>query len=221
MFPNHVVLEVQVTNTLQGVTLENVEVQLSGLAPNWAEIGASTIPKLVFEQKASSYSVLQKNTQNEAGVLTGAFGAGLRFLMKEDGDDLGNDDDYPIEKVKITTGDFNNPRALPQGQFRSLWEEMGKQGAESTQKLLLPYKSIDSAVENIILALNMQACDGTSKVEAGARQHILCLCGTFSGGSLCLVKAMIGMDQTHGCVGKVSARCKSQAVADTMSKALM
>ena len=39
-------------------------------------------------------------------VLDSTFGAALKFLVKEEGDDLGYEDDYPIEKVTISVGDF-------------------------------------------------------------------------------------------------------------------
>jgi len=220
MFPQHVVLEMVIHNTLQGVTLDNIEVQLT-LPANWTEIGASTIPKLVFDQKASAYSVLQKNSANEAGVLTGSIGATLKFIMKEDGDDLGSPDDYPIESCGITVGDYMMPRPLPQGQFKSVWEELSAQGVECTQKMLLPQKSLEPAVAAIIANMNMDAADRTGAVEAGSKGHTLNMSGAFVGGTLVLVRALVGQDANHGIVCKISARCRNQVVADTVSRMLM
>ena len=33
--------------------------------------------------------------EDTGGVVPGAFGAALRFIVKEEGDDLGYEDDYP------------------------------------------------------------------------------------------------------------------------------
>jgi len=222
MFRQHVVLELYVSNTVQGVTLENVEIRLSGVEPSFVEVGASTITKLEYNQQASAHVVLRKmGGEDVAGAVTGSFGAALKFLQKEDGDDLGFEDDYPVENVLITTGDYMFPMLLQQGQFKSVWEQLTAQGVEATQKLVLNFKNLDSAVEGIMATLNMEACDKTGKVEAGVRGHTLLMSGTFIGGNSCLVRVLVGMDPSHGCVAKLSCRAKSQMVCDAVARALM
>jgi len=222
MFRQHLVLEIYVSNTVQGVVLENIETKLKGLEPNWAMVGGSAIGKLEYDQQASAYVVLAKRGGEEsAGVMAGSFGASLRFIIKEDGDDLGYDDDYPVENIIVNTGDYMYPRALPQGQFKSVWEQMAAQGAESTQKLVLNFKSLESAVDGIMANLNMEACDKTGSVETGVRGHTLLLSGNFLGGNMTLVKALVGMDPNHGCMAKLSCRAKNPAVCDIVARALM
>jgi len=221
-FKAHLVLEMYVSNTVQDVVLENIEARLSGLAPNYAEVGASAISRLEYGQNGSAFVVLQKNENEEqGGALPGSFGAALRFLQKEQGDDLGYEDDYPVENVVVGTGDFMYPRALQQGQFKSVWEQLSAQGVEATQKLSLNFKTLESGVEYIIATLNMSACDSTGKVEQGVRGHTLLLSGTFLGGQTCLVKALVGMDPGRGCVAKLSCRAKSNQVAQVISSALI
>jgi len=222
MFKQHMVLEMYVSNTVQGVVLENIETRLKGLEPNWQMVGASAIGKLDFDQQASAYVVLQKKGgQDTGGVVTGNFGAALRFIVKEDGDDMGYDDDYPVENINIITGDFMFARMLPQGQFKSVWDQLEAQGHEAMQKLVLNYKSLEAAVEGIISILNMESCDKTGIVETGVRGHTLLLSGSFLGGNMCLVKALVGMDPNHGCMAKLSCRSKNPAVAEIVSRALM
>jgi len=141
--------------------------------------------------------------------------------VKEDGDDLGYEDDYPVENVQIGSGDYMFPRALAQGQFKSVWDQLAAQGAESMQKLCLNFKTLDAAVEGVIAALNMEPCDKTGKVESGVRGHTLLMSGTFLGGQTCLVRALVGMDAQHGCLAKLACRAKSQAVSDVVVRALM
>lgn len=222
IFKDHLVLEMYVSNTVQGITLENVEVRLTGIEPNWVESGASAISRLTYGQQASAHVVLRKNAGADvAGAVTGNFGATLRFTVKEDGDDLGYEDDYPVEAVCITTGDYMFPRPLQQGQFKSVWEQLSAQGVETTQKLSLNFKSLEAAVEAIIGTLNMEPCDKTGKVEPGVRGHTLLLSGTFLGGQMCLVRALVGMDPDRGCVAKLSCKAKSQEVCDAVTRALM
>eukprot|EP00437_Effrenium_voratum_P041885 CAMPEP_0181477176 /NCGR_PEP_ID=MMETSP1110-20121109/42084_1 /TAXON_ID=174948 /ORGANISM="Symbiodinium sp., Strain CCMP421" /LENGTH=918 /DNA_ID=CAMNT_0023602475 /DNA_START=89 /DNA_END=2845 /DNA_ORIENTATION=- len=219
MFARHLVLEMYVSNTVPGITLEEVTVNLTGLEPNWSEVGASAINKLEYGQNGSAHVLLQKNASE--GVVCGSLGAALRFIVKEEGDDLGYEDDYPVENVVIGTGDYMFPRSLQQGQFRSVWEQLTAQGTEVTQKLALNFRSLETGVDWIIATLNMQPCDNTGKVEQGGRGHTVLLSGTFLGGQTCLVKALVGMDEQRGCVAKVSARAKSQDVCQAVVNALM
>eukprot|EP00439_Symbiodinium_sp_Y106_P017329 s728_g2.t1 len=217
MFAQHLVLEMYVSNTVQGITLEEVQVNLTGLEPGWSEVGASAINKLEFGQNGSAHVVLRKNGgEDGAGVVSASLGASLRFIVKEEGDDLGYEDDYPVENVTISTGDYMFPRGLQSGQFRSVWEQLTAQGTEVTQKLSLNFKTLEMGVDWIIATLNMQPCDNTGKVEQGGRGHTVLLSGTFLGGQTCLVKALVGMDAERGCVARVSARAKSADICQVV-----
>jgi len=222
MFKEHLVLEMKVSNTVSGITLENIQVTLTGMEPTWTEIGASAISKLEYSQSASTHAVLKKNGGEEvAGALTGSIGAALKFIVKEEGDDLGYDDDYPVEAVQVTIGDYISPRALQQSQFKSVWEQLAAQGAEAMQKLSLNFRSLESAVEGIMNMLNMEPCDTTGKVEAGVKGHTLLMSGVFLGGNTCLVRVLVGMDPQHGCLAKLSCRAKNQVVCEVVTRALM
>mmetsp|Transcript_92996 Transcript_92996/g.259075 ORF Transcript_92996/g.259075 Transcript_92996/m.259075 type:complete len:927 (+) Transcript_92996:124-2904(+) len=222
MFMQHIVLEMYVSNTVQGITLETIEVRLTGLEPHFHEVGASAITKLEYGQNASAHVVLQKVGGGEMeGVVTGSLGAALHFIVKEEGDDLGYEDDYPVENVQITAGDYMFPRSLPQGQFKSVWEQLAAQGAESIQKLSLNFKSLEAAVDGIVQTLNMEPCDKTGKVETGVRGHTLLMSGTLLGGHTCLVKVLVGMDPQHGCIAKLSCRARSKAISELVTRALM
>jgi len=78
MFKQGIVLEMSVCNTVSGVVLENIEMRLSGLEPNFTEVGASAITKLDYEQRASLLIVMKQVGNGEAQ--TGTFGATLHFL---------------------------------------------------------------------------------------------------------------------------------------------
>eukprot|EP00933_Yihiella_yeosuensis_P036468 TRINITY_DN30218_c0_g1_i1.p1 TRINITY_DN30218_c0_g1~~TRINITY_DN30218_c0_g1_i1.p1 ORF type:complete len:922 (+),score=176.87 TRINITY_DN30218_c0_g1_i1:108-2873(+) len=221
VFKNHLVLEMYVSNTVPGVALENIEVKLTGLGQSWSEVGASAISRLENGQNASAHIVLSKNGGDEAaGAVTGHFGASLRFLVKEEGDDLGYDDDYVVENVKVTVGDYIFPRQLGQGQFKSIWEQLSAQGVEETHKLCLNVKTLEAAVDYITQTLNMAPCDNTGKVDSGSRGHTLLMSGNYLGGQGCLVKALVGMDPDRGCVAKVSCRAKNQVVARVITTSL-
>mmetsp|Transcript_26834 Transcript_26834/g.58346 ORF Transcript_26834/g.58346 Transcript_26834/m.58346 type:complete len:935 (+) Transcript_26834:218-3022(+) len=222
MFVNHVVLELYVSNTVEGIQLDSIEGRLSGLGPLWAIVGASAITKLDFGDQASAYIVLEKRgTAESAGATVGNFGVALHFIVKEDGDDLGYEDDYPVENIHIGVGDYIFGRHLQQGQWRTVWDQMAVQGHESLQKMVLNYKSLEAAVEGVTTTLNMEACDNTGQVESGVRGHTLNLSGTFLGGQTCLVRILVGMDPNHGCMAKMACRAKTETIAEVVARALM
>jgi coatomer protein complex subunit gamma len=221
MFKDYIALEMYVSNTVAGIDLEKIEVRLTGLEPAWVEVGATAIDKLSNGQQGSAYVLLQKaSTDDEAGVVTASFGAALHFTVKEDGDDLGYDDDYPVENVVITTGDYMFPKGLT--QFKSVWEQLAAQGVEVAERITLNFKTLEAAVDYIIQTLNMEPCDKTGRVEADGRGHTILLSGTFVGGHMAVVKALVGLAPQQGCVAaRISCRSKSNAVCTAVTRALM
>merc|ERR1712032_151330 len=144
------VVEMYVSNTVEGITLENIQVRLTGVEPIWTEVVASAITQLAYGQQASAHVVLQKTAGDDvAGAVVGSFMASLHFTVKEDGDDLGYEEDYNLERVHITMADYMFPKSLQTGHFKSNWEQLSM-GTETTQKLSLNYKTLNAAVEGII-----------------------------------------------------------------------
>lgn len=221
MFKHHVVLEMYVSNTVPGVVLENIETRLTGVDGPWEEMGASMINRLENSQQASSHLLLRKVSDAEHGAVNGSFGASLHFLVKEEDDDIGYEDDYPIESIKVDIGDYMFPRMLPQGQFKSVWEQLSAQGTEATQKMSLNFKGLEAAVEGILNQLNMQACDNTGRVPPDIRAHTVLMSGVFVGGHTVLVKALVGVDPNHGCVTKLTCRCRNGPVCEVISRCLI
>jgi|Transcript_66883 coatomer protein complex subunit gamma len=218
MYREHVVLEMSVSNTVQGYTLENVEVKLAGIAPNWSHVGDTTIPKLENGQTASAYVVLAKVDKDN---LVGSFGTTLRFLVKEEGDDLGYDDDYPVENCTITVGDYMFPKGMPPGQFKSVWDQLQNSGVETQKDMALNFKNVELAIDGIISTLNMQPCENSGKVEAGSKGHTLLMTGVFLGGNTALVKCMVRVHEEKGLLARIACRSRQQIVCDVVAKAML
>lgn len=222
MFKDFVCLEMYVNNTVPGITLEEIEARLTGVGAGWQEAGAAAISKLENGQNGSAYIMLRKVgvSEENAGALTANFGCSLHFNCKEEGDDLGYEDDYPVENVKITVGDYMYPKVLPVGQHKSVWEQLTSQGSEAQSKLSLNFKTLEQAVEYLVSNLNMEACDKTGKVE-DSRGHSLLLSGTFVGGNMALVKALVGMVPNQNCIAcRITCRAKSAAVCNVVANSL-
>eukprot|EP00928_Gymnodinium_smaydae_P030558 TRINITY_DN2268_c0_g2_i1.p1 TRINITY_DN2268_c0_g2~~TRINITY_DN2268_c0_g2_i1.p1 ORF type:complete len:958 (-),score=292.04 TRINITY_DN2268_c0_g2_i1:176-2677(-) len=223
MFKDYVAFEMYVSNTVAGITLENIEVRLTGLGKAWQDMGASAISKLENGQQASAHVVLKKVgvEDGSAGFLCGNFGAALHFIVKEEGDDLGYDDDYPVENIKLTVGDYVSPRGLPAGQFQSVWEQLSAQGDEAQAKLSLNFKTLENAVDYLMATFNMEPCEKTGKVETGVQGHSLLMSGTSVGGNTVLVKALVGHVPNQNIVAcRVTCRSKSAAVSSAIANLL-
>jgi len=220
MFRKHMVLEMSVANTVQGFTLENIEVQLTGIAPAWSKLGDTAIMKLEYGGQASAYYVLQKESEE---VLSSKFGCALKFNVKEEGDDLGYPEDYPIDDLTITVGDYMSPKGLPQGQFKSVWEQLARpDGSEPGQKdMSLNFKTIEAAVDNIIETLHMQPCENTGKVEAGVKGHTLLMSGVYAGGHTALVRAMVRLHEEKGLLARIVCRSRNEKVCEVISQAML
>jgi hypothetical protein len=218
MYRQHVVLEMSVSNTVQGITLENVEIKLTGISPKWSHIGDTQITQLVYGQQASAYVVLAKVDPEN---LDASFGVALHFLVKEEGDDLGYDDDYPVENCKIAVGDYMAPKGMPPGQFKSVWEQLTTNGTETQKDMALNFKTVELAVDAIVATLNMQPCENTGKVEAGSKGHTLLLTGVFLGGNTALVKCMVRVHEEKGLLARIACRSRQQGVCDVVAKAML
>jgi len=217
MFKQHIVLEMSVANTVQGVTLENIEVKLTGIEPKFAKLGDTSIVKLEYSQQASAYIVLAKKSQE----FSASFACSLKYIVKEDGDDVGYEDDCPVDNATLALGDFMCPRGLPQGQHKSVWEQLGSSGTECQKDMSLNFKSIEAANDAIIATLNMQPNENTGKVEAGVKGHTLLMSGTFLGGNTAVVKAMLRMHEEKGLMARIACRSRSQAVCDLVASAML
>jgi len=219
MFPRHIALEFKVSNTVEGCVLENIQVRLGVVDGNvFNQVGALAISQLAYQQNASAFVVFEKVQQTL--VAAGSFTPVLRFLNKEDEDDLGYDDDAKLDGFSIATKDFIFPQMLPQGQFKAAWDKLEKSGHTSEAKLSLNFKSLETAVEGITSLLNMQACDESSTVDPDRKSHNLLLSGIFLGGIGVLVSCLLVMDPSRGCVMKLTARSNRQDVCEAVAAAL-
>jgi coatomer protein complex subunit gamma len=217
MFKNHMVLELYVSNTVQGFTLENIEIKLTGFDANFKKLGDTQIVKLEYNQQASAYFVLQKTSDSLASTM----GAGLKFIVKEEGDDLGYDDDYPVENIAITVGDYICPKGLPVGQFKSVWDQLATNGTEQEKTMQMNFKTAEAAVDAIIQTLHMQPCENTGKVEAGVTGHTLLMSGVFLGGHTALVRAMVKVHPEKGVLAKIGCRSRSEKVCEVIAHAML
>lgn len=101
------------------------------------------------------------------------------------------------------SADYVIPRGLRPSQFKSQWTVLAEYG-EAMGKFGLTYRTLETAVSEIINLLNLSPCEGSDQIPCGAASHDLLLAGVFVGGAPVLVRCMMVMSPKHGCVLKVT-----------------
>eukprot|EP00922_Rhytidocystis_sp_ex-Travisia-forbesii_P037494 GHVS01055872.1.p1 GENE.GHVS01055872.1~~GHVS01055872.1.p1 ORF type:complete len:858 (+),score=150.16 GHVS01055872.1:321-2894(+) len=212
------VCEFNITNTLQDQVLSNVDVQLGGFEPSmWSLIGSVPISLLAFDVAGSAYVVLRRQP-SDTRRLVGAsvFSAVVKFLIQEEGDDVGFQDSYPVEGFTIGLGDYMVGRVLRPGEFKAQWDSLESQGSEVVSKFCLSFKSLETAVEGLLASLNLAACEKTDTVDPHKANHTMMLSGSFVGGRQVLCRAMVVMSPEYGCLLKIACRSKNEAVCQAV-----
>lgn len=217
VFKIFTVFEFVVSNTVEGVVLANVQVNLGNVDSSlWKEEGSLPITTVAYGEESSAFTVLARKSL----FPTGTFSASLHFLQREDGDPVGFPDDFPIDHVKILMSDFISPRPLPVGQFTHAWEALGSKGVERVQKYALNYRTLDATVSGLISSLNMAPCEGTERLEPGVQKPTLFLAGNFVGGIPILAAIILYIHPQRGCMVQVTSRGGTEEACNAVLRSM-
>lgn len=141
IFRSHVVLQFNVTNTLQEALLEDISMLCS---PAENEDGEAElveefiipIPKLGHEDGPSIVYVAFKRTSEEGYPITSIANT-LKFTSKEidpatgEPEEEGYEDEYQVEDLELSVGDFVIPAFV--GSWENVWEQVGAAGEEAEE----------------------------------------------------------------------------------------
>eukprot|EP01071_Lankesteria_metandrocarpae_P013303 Lankesteria_metandrocarpae@DN700_c0_g1_i1.p1 len=250
IYPNYIILEFTISNTMQDQTLHNVRISVAPSTPvhalHWEVLGCIPLEVLPYESSDSAYVVLKKLDTNAGSNVDGSmatssgsqlmcialpvgtFTVNVQFIAKECGDDIGFEDEYSAEDVRVLIGDYAVPRVVRTGEYRVRWDKMKSEGClEEMSKLSLNFKTIDRAVASLIKTLNLAPCDKTEIVPTGKASHQVLLSGTIlapvqsgttatgtaseaSEENEVLARALLVMSPEHGCLLKLSILTQSR-----------
>ncbi|PHJ19894.1 coatomer gamma 2-subunit protein [Cystoisospora suis] len=218
----------------------------------WTVIGSLPVNTLEFNQTFPCFVLLKRNCLSVGGdggergfdeLQTGSLQAVLSFVLKEAGDDIGYEDQYPIEPVVISIGNYIAPKMLRQGEFKVLWDslEPSRGGFEVVGKFSLSFKSLESAVCGLINTLNLAPCDRSELIEPTLTTQTVLLSGTFYMGeegqegeaSLgekknktssphgygIVARGVLFMSPDHGCLLKLVVRSELPQVCEAILQA--
>jgi len=219
VFPGHVVLQFDCTNTLADQLLEQVRVELE-VGEGWEVVAQIPASSMQYNLASTIYTVL--SVPEDLTECVASMAATLKFTVKdcdpatgEPDSDEGYDDEYQLEDLDITVADY--VQRVMKGNFAAAWEELGEEN-ELEDTYSLPFKTLDEAVKNLCMYLGLQPCERSDRVPEGKSSHTLLLSGVFRGGYGVLVRAKLALSDTVAM--QLSVRAEDPQVAEIITTAV-
>jgi len=220
VYAEHIVLQLDCTNTLNDQLLENVAAELEP-PEGWELVADISCPRLEYNVSGTCYIVLK--TPEEVSECVGTLAASLKFTVKdcdpttgEPDTEEGYNDDYQLEDIDISVADY--VQRVMKGNFSSAWEELGAENELEDTYSLATMKTLEEAIKNIILYLGLQPCERSDKVAEGKSSHTLLLSGVYRGGHEVLVRAKLALSE--GVAMQLTVRSQDPSVSEVLATAV-
>jgi len=218
IFQDHLLLQFNITNTLNDMLLSQVRVQVQEPdCEEWEIVHSIQVPVLSFNTPAPAYVLLKRPSD----LFQGNFTAELHFRAQEcdpatgeayDADVDGDEEEYPVEDVELNSTDFVAKINVP--NFKSAWEMVGDSNEISSKFELPQYKTLNDAIVAVTEFLGLRPCEGTESVPHNADAHNVLMSGSFLGGVKILARASFSIAPSRGSVNlKVAIRSEDSTVS--------
>lgn len=223
IFSEHIVFQFNVTNTLNDQVLENVTVKMDPTdASDFTVELEIPAPRLVYQVPGTTYTLVSLAS---GAFPTGIFNNTLRFTVKEvdpstgDVDEEGNEDEYQIEDVEVSTCDYIQKRMCT--NFQQEWESLGEDCQAVETLALSTMKTLQDAVNEITEFLGMLPADQSNKVPPNKQKHVLYLAGTFIGDIPVLARARMKLEPNNAGVSmELTVRSTDPDISASVASAL-
>ncbi|PSS03240.1 coatomer subunit gamma [Coniella lustricola] len=217
IFKEHIVLQYDITNTLDSVLLENVSVLASpGEEEELEEVFIIEAEKLNQNEPGKVY-VAFKKSGGEGSLPVTSFSNTLKFTSKEidpttnEPEDTGYEDEYEVAEFDLAGSDYVIPTYA--SNFAHLWEQVGAAGEEAEETLQLSsIKSIAEATEQLTKVLSLQPLEGTD-VPVNQTTHTLKLLGKSVNGGKVVANVRMAFSTKSGVTTKITVRAEEEGVA--------
>jgi len=215
LFSEHIVFQFNITNTLNEILLEKLQVKMDVSSCKDAKVETIIpLPSLPYGAPGSTYVSVRKPKDQP---ISGTFSNTLKFVSKEidpstgEADESGYDDDYQVEDIEVATADF--VRKTYVSNWEDKWNEVGDEFEVVETYSLSTMKSLQDAVKEIGDFLGMGAAERTDQVASKKTKHILLLTGEFLGGIPVVARARMKFTEGQGVQMELTTRSKSDDVS--------
>lgn len=183
VFASHVVLQFDVSNTVDGQVMCDVRMELQleeGDEAQWSVESVLPCKTIGMNQEGSTFVSLafqpsepaEPAEADEVEVPEASFSAVMKFVVKdveeEELDALdaieGFDEEYEIESFRVEFADFVARPLI--SDFRGQWEAL-KAASEAEDQVALSFEDVASAVKGVLEVLGLYAYEGSDRVAMG------------------------------------------------------
>eukprot|EP00123_Amoebidium_parasiticum_P005946 comp17018_c0_seq1/m.15702 comp17018_c0_seq1/g.15702 ORF comp17018_c0_seq1/g.15702 comp17018_c0_seq1/m.15702 type:complete len:883 (-) comp17018_c0_seq1:539-3187(-) len=221
VFSSHLVLQFDITNTLNDQLLENVTVQAE-TDGHFQEVCKVAVDSLPFNTTKSTYVAF--TLPDDPTDVSATFTNTLKFLVKDcdpttgEPDEEGYEDEYVLEDLDLTTADHVLPVSVP--NFAGNWEELGEENQVEEVYELSAMKSLEEAVDQLIKFMGMYPCDRSDKIPEGESTHTLLLAGFFRGNHKVLVRSRLAFILGAGVTMQLTVRSADMTTSEIIAAAV-
>eukprot|EP00004_Rigifila_ramosa_P007682 TRINITY_DN1880_c0_g1_i1.p1 TRINITY_DN1880_c0_g1~~TRINITY_DN1880_c0_g1_i1.p1 ORF type:complete len:878 (+),score=230.27 TRINITY_DN1880_c0_g1_i1:347-2635(+) len=221
VFARHIVLQYNITNTLNDQLLCDVTVDVAspeGLA------APLVIPAAALSFDTPGVVWVACEREDDSVFPTGTFTNTLKFTVKDvdtatgEAEDDGYQDEYQVEEFELSTCDYM--QKLFVRDFKTAWEGQNDNPQVVETFGLTTIKSIKQGVKAVIEFLGMQPCERSDETPEAKNQHVLLLSGTFVGGVAVLARVRLVLDQSQGVNMELTVRSESEDVNQAVAAAI-
>ncbi|KAL1918813.1 uncharacterized protein VTP21DRAFT_2835 [Calcarisporiella thermophila] len=213
-FPEHIVFQFNITNTLQDNILENVYVVMQ---PESEECGLEeevSIPaeSIAYDQTGVAYVAYKRMEEYPLASFTNT----LKFIIKEcdpssgEPEEDGYEDEYQVEEIELLTGDYMQPTF--ERNFASAWQQLGFEVVEAFALDPERANNLRAACSSLIELLGMQPLEDTANPKSNT-VHTLLLAGVLMGGGRVLARCRMTYTSDEGVAIELTVRSESEATS--------
>lgn len=218
---NKLILQYNILNTVDHMILQDISIVTQPDNELYEEDFIIQLDELKPQQSGTVYvAYLIPDLQSEGAGILSAFGNTLNYIHKEIIDEEGNidpsdegwADDYQIEDLVISPGDFITP--VYNSNFTAIFDQLPLEES-SIYNLTANSKTLEIAINKLRGNLNMMALDGSDYVSDDSTSHSLKLLGKdVWGGKVAL---LIRIAVTDGkIIAKVQAKGETESFLDVI-----
>jgi coatomer protein complex subunit gamma len=221
IFPEHIVFQFNVTNTISEQQLEHVTVKMEPQGGKFRVQGSVPAPVLQYQVPGTTYVAVQ---YPKGAHPTAAFNNTLKFTVKEvdtstgDVEESGFEDDYQIEEVEVTMADYI--KKVVTTSFPEDWEALGDENEAIETFNLSTIKTLQDAVKEISGFLGMQPVDRSETVPPKKTKHVLYLSGRFVGDVQVLARARMKQLEQGGVAMELTVRSPNGDLSTALATAI-
>ncbi|ESL07784.1 coatomer gamma subunit [Trypanosoma rangeli SC58] len=214
---SHIVLQFKVKNTMEKITFKNLVINVNTdeveVEPQYVIPIAAVVP----DATEYGYAVLRyEEEQYPSGTLECRF----RFAMQEEGGNVEEEEEYPLESFDINVSDFISPVNLG-GAFETQWEKLQDEETTGTYSLS-SMRNLTVAARELVEFFGMHV-EGGKPDKITTASHTLHMSGTMANRarSLVLIAARVFIAKDKGVALQLTLRGATSELRDYLSAALL